>query len=145
MYIPDFQDYLRIIHLRLLLLQKITTHKRNMWLIARLKILLKERFKLDVSWRSNILHAVQFILFEIQKCPLLFTHVNNQFCPQIKFSFCLVVNVIGLDLKDYPMNRFSKIMVYFENRSKYSTISKMESSLFVKTCGACNSHYALKV
>jgi len=51
--------------------------------------------------------------------------------------------VIGLDLKDYPMNGFSKIMAYFENRSKYSTLNKMESLLFVKTCRTCSIHCAL--
>lgn len=96
------------------------------------------------KYRGNILYAVQFILFEIQNFPRLFKHVNNRFCPQINFSFCLALNVIGLGLKDYPMNGFSKIMVYFEYRTKYSTISKMESLLFVKS-GTRNNHYALKV
>jgi len=76
---------------------------------------------------------------------MLFKHVNHQFCPKIKFIFCLAVNVIGFDLKDYPVNGISKIMAYFENRSKYSAISKMESLLFVKTCGTCNNNYALKM
>jgi hypothetical protein len=114
-------------------------------LIARLKILVKERFGLDMLWCSNILHAVQFILFEIRKCSMLFKHVNHQFCSKIKLSYYLALNVIGLGLKDCRMNGLNKIIVYFENRSKYSTISKMESLLFVKTCGTCNNHNDLKL
>jgi hypothetical protein len=76
---------------------------------------------------------------------MFFKHENHQFCPKIKFSFSLAVNVMGLGLNEYPMNAISKIIVYFENRTKYSTISKVESLLFVKTCGTYKSYYALKV
>lgn len=36
------------------------------------------------------------------------------FAQKIKFGFSLAVNVMGLGLNEYPMNAFSKIIVYFE-------------------------------